>query len=293
MSPKVQVIVNVVLPADKPCDKLSAAARSAIGESFCDNTIKAAGMDRSDVECKATITCGSRRQFPGRSLSQADSRASLEANLQVVTTSEAAINSNNKAASSIATAAKKKVTGIMKETLPGAKATVEEVSTEMGTKPPTGASSGSCSFSGTYTIRPLYAPCSKKYLSYKYKGKCKGKSKSITLLPSKKVRRGRTSLKWDLDGTESVPIVGSELSSCKYNAMSAPSKPGKKMKLGSRPTGWKVVPRKAGDCSKVNLYSSKRKGYLALDTKCRTFYYATKPNSKSTLWRIIIIAKAS
>ena len=144
----------------------------------------------------------------------------------------------------------------------------------------------SCSFSGTYTIRPLFAPCSKKYLSYKYQRGCKSKSRSITMLPSRQVKRGKTSLSWALDGTGTVPIIGGELTSCKYRAMSTASKPGETLMLGPDPSGWKVVPRKAGDCSKVNLYSSKRKGYLALDTKCRKFYYSAKPNSKATLWRV-------
>jgi len=289
MSPKVQIVVTVELPANKPCNSLSAGARGSIEDSFCDNTIESSGMDRKDVECKAAMTCGSRRLVPGRSLRQANNKASLKADLQIITKSESAINSNNAAASSIATAAKKNAVGIVKDIIPGAKATVDEVLTKKGTNPPAEgpASSGSsCSFSGTYAIQPLYAPCSKKYLSYKYQRNCKSKSKSITLLPSKQVRRGKTSLNWDLDGTGTVPIVGSELTSCKYSAMSAPSKPGKKMKLGSKPTGWKVVARKASDCSKVNLYSSKRKGYLALDTKCQKFYYSTKPNTKATLWRI-------
>ena len=151
----------------------------------------------------------------------------------------------------------------MKGIIPGATATVDEVSTTKGAKPPAEgpASSGSaCSFSGTYTIRPLYAPCSRKYLSYTYGRACSSKSKSITLRASKQVRPGKHSLNWDLNGTGTVPVVGSELSSCKNRALSAPSKPGKRMKLGAGTWSWRVVPRKAGDCSKVNLYSSKRKG---------------------------------
>jgi hypothetical protein len=132
----------------------------------------------------------------------------------------------------------------------------------------------------------LYSPCSKKYLSYSYSPGCKSKSKSIILRASKQVKRGKSSLNWDLEGSETVPIVGSEIASCKYRNMGAPSKPGKKMKLGGSSWKWEIVPRKASDCSKVNLYSSKRKGYLAIDKKCSKFSYSKSPNSKSTLWRV-------
>ena len=288
MSPKVQVSVSVALPGDKHCNTLSVAARASIQDSFCDNTVKASSMDQNTIQCKASISCGARRQAAGRSL-QTDNKATLDADFQVVTKSESAINTNNAAASSIATTVTKEAAGIVKGIIPGATATVDEVSTTKGAKPPAEgpASSGSaCSFSGTYTIRPLYAPCSRKYLSYTYGRACSSKSKSITLRASKQVRPGKHSLNWDLNGTGTVPVVGSELSSCKNRALSAPSKPGKRMKLGAGTWSWRVVPRKAGDCSKVNLYSSKRKGYLALDSKCRKFSYSSKPNSKATLWRV-------
>ena len=167
---------------------------------------------------------------------------------------------------------------------------MDKVSTTKGCKPTTtttgNGTPSSCSLSGNYAIRPLYSPCSKRYLTYSYTPGCKSKSKSIKLRSTKQIKRGKTSLDWQLDGTRSVSIVGSELKTCKYRTLAA-SSPGSKMKLGGSTWKWSVVPRTAGDCSNVRLYSSKRKGYLALSEDCKKFSYSKSTEDKGTLWRLV------
>jgi hypothetical protein len=276
------VEVKVSIKLKKPCSSLSASDRAGIAANFCKESIAAAGMDPSEVQCKASVTCDSSKR---RSLQQNGSSASLKADFKVVTTSSDAISSNNAAASSLASVAEAEGAKIVEEIIPGAKASMDKVSTTKGSKP-TKTGTSSCSISGKYAIRPLYSPCSKRYLTYSYKPGCKSKSKSIKLRSTKQIKRGKTSLDWQLDGTRSVSIVGSELKECKYRTLAA-SSPGKNMKLGGSNWKWSVVPRTAGDCSKVRLYSSKRKGYLALSKNCKKFSYSKSTEDKGTLWRLV------
>lgn len=290
MSPKVTVVVSITLPSNKPCTSLSNSDRNGIERQFCTDAVSAAGMNAKSVDCVAILSCSSKK----RSLLQSTT-ASLKANFKIITTSESDISSSNAAAASLASVAKEDSDKIVKDMIPGATASVNTVNTTKGSKPPSGGStSGSnagstassvCSLTGTYAIRPLYSPCSIKYLSYSYKPRCKKTSTSVVLRPAKAVGSS-SSLNWEIraSGTKgSVAIVGSKLKKCKTRNLSASTGT---LRLGGSAWTWKVVPAKAGDCSTVMLFSGKRKGYLTLDAACKTFSYGVK-NTKGSLWRVV------
>ena len=212
----------------------------------------------------------------------------MKASIKVVTTSNSKVNSANKLAGEIRDSIPDTAEEAVVDVIPGASVDTEDVSVDKGSSvtssPPDTSSSSICEYDGTYTLKPLYKPCSSAYFSYDYS--CK-RSK-IKFRKTKQVKKGKSSIDWTIESKNGIStIIGKNRSSCKAFALAAPSKVSKGLNAGGKAWKWKIEPRKSSDCSKVNLYSTNQKRYLAVDTKkCSSLSYTEDKNTKPTLFRI-------
>jgi len=293
--------VKLKLPGGKPCDSLTGGEKTDIETNFCKRMIEKKGLEGSNIECTSSLSCSSARQ--------SNSEAFMKTALKIINKDVKTINSANEAASNIKSLLEDtdQIGQVLDEVMPGAGLeSLESIQLQEGALPPpppppprfsptynppsseTSSSSKTCEYDGYYTIKPLYSPCSRYYLAYKYP-RCK--STSVAMKRYNQVKSKPKRIHWQIKSKQGVAsIIARERTECKALSLTAPSKVSNSLSLGGTSWKWKIEPRKTSDCSKVNLYafSPKKRGYLAVsseDNGCSMSYSKTK-NSKPTMFRL-------
>ena len=301
MSPSVTASFTINLPSNKPCDTISGSEKSDIENGFCKKMIEKEGLQNAEVQCTASLTCSRSR----RSLQQSSSRATMKTTFKIVNKNVNDIASSNNLASNIKDSLTSGGEDMISEIVPGATATMSDVQLKQGELPPSPPPpvfdkpiwtteseskplTKTCAYDGLYTIKPLYSPCSKYYLTFDIS--CKGNN--IKMRTTKQIKRNKTSLEWKLKSKGGISaIVANGRSGCKYTALSSPTKLSATsgLKISGSSWKWNIVPRKSSDCSKVNLIAvaPRKRSYLAVsETSCKYFSYSKTANTKATLFRI-------
>ncbi|KAI8107403.1 hypothetical protein M9435_002434 [Picochlorum sp. BPE23] len=307
ISPVVSMRVKLKLPDDKPCDSLTGSEKTDIESNFCKRMVEKKGLEKSNVECTASLSCSAARQ--------SNSEAFMKTAFKVINKDLKSIDSANEAASNIKSSLEdtEQLNEVLDEVIPGAGLeSVESIEVQEADLPPppppspppppppkssptlnppssdTPSSSKTCEYDGYYTIKPLYSPCSKYYLAYIYP-RCK--STSVDMRRYKQIKGKPRRIHWQIESKEGIAsIIGRERTECKARSLAAPSKISKGLSLGGAAWKWKIIPRKTSDCTKVNLYAffPKKRGYLAVssvENGCSMSYSKTK-NSKPTMFRL-------
>jgi hypothetical protein len=300
MSPSITASFTINLPNNKPCDTISGSERADIENGFCKGMIEREGLQNAEVQCTASLKCSTSRRL----LQQSSSRATMKTAFKIVNKDAKNIASSNNLASNIKDSLTSGGEDLISEIVPGATATISDVQLKQGELPQSPPPPAvyeqpiwnteskpvpkTCEYDGLYSIKPLYSPCSKYYLTFDIS--CK--RNKVKMRTTKQIKRNKTSLEWTLRSKGGIStILANGRSKCKYSALSSPTTLSSKsgLKISGSSWKWNIVPRKSSDCTKVNLIAvaPRKRSYLAVsESSCKSFSYSKTANTKATLFRI-------
>ena len=141
----------------------------------------------------------------------------------------------------------------------------------------------SCSYSGHFTISPLYSPCNKYYIAYVYPN-CA--NTDVMLRTSRQLGGKPKRAVWQLLGAYRSPnttlattVRAAERRKCPARYLQ--DREGKEMLVGNPQKDWVITPAgKGDDCSQVNMYSVSKKAYLSVPKSCNSFGFASSDGGR-------------
>lgn len=175
---------------------------------------------------------------------------------------------------------KEKMTEISNEVIEGSTAESEIIA--LPPPPPAPASPLVCSYSGQFTISPLYSPCNKYYMAYVYPN-CA--NTNVYLRTTRQLGNKPRRAVWRLLGgylngkALTTTITATERRRCPTRHLQDTS--GASMLVASPEKQWTISP--AGDgknCDEVNIFSESKQAYLQVPPSCRSFSYASSDGGR-------------
>lgn len=139
-----------------------------------------------------------------------------------------------------------------------------------------------CSYSGEYTISPLYAPCNRHFMAYVYPN-CA--NTQVYLRTTRQLGGKPRRAVWYLSGgylngnTLSTRISAVERSTCPTRNLQDTS--GASMLVASPDKQWTITPAGSGkNCDQVNIFSEIKQSYLQVPKSCSSFSYASSDGGR-------------
>eukprot|EP00889_Picochlorum_renovo_P005211 jgi/Picre1/32241/NNA_007587.t1 len=148
--------------------------------------------------------------------------------------------------------------------------------------PPAPAPPLVCSYSGHFTISPLYSPCNRYFMAYVYPN-CANTNvylRTTRQLGNKPRRAVWHLLGGYLDGrTVSTTISAVERRRCSTRYLQDTS--GASMLVSSPEKQWTISPAGNGkNCDQVNIFSEAKQAYLQVPRSCNSFSYASSDGGR-------------
>ncbi|KAI8112064.1 hypothetical protein M9434_003388 [Picochlorum sp. BPE23] len=148
--------------------------------------------------------------------------------------------------------------------------------------PPAPAPPLVCSYSGHFTISPLYSPCNRYFMAYVYPN-CE--NTNVYLRTTRQLGNKPRRAVWRLLGgylngrTVSTAISAVERRRCPARNLQDTS--GTSMLVASPEKQWTISPAGNGEnCDQVNIFSEAKQAYLQVPRSCNSFSYASSDGGR-------------